>query len=76
MRSHQIHEALTQGNTRFEICQLVAKGVRSTHRSGMRFEDSISEVLGHLGVHPAPPRERRRVLPQAVEPFHPMDFSA
>ena len=53
MRSEQIHRAITQGNNRFEICQLVAKGVRLGHRSGTRFEDSIGEVLGHLGHHKA-----------------------
>jgi hypothetical protein len=49
MRSHQIHNALAQGHNRFEICQLVAKGVKHTHKPGNRFEDSIGDVLGHLG---------------------------
>jgi hypothetical protein len=53
MRSTQIHRALDQGNTRFEICQLTFKGVRATHRVGTRFEDSIGEVMGHLGLKPA-----------------------
>jgi len=53
MRSTQIHRALDQGNTRFEICQLTFKGVRATHRVGTRFEDSIGEVMDHLGLKPA-----------------------
>ena len=55
MRSAQIHKAITQGNSRFEICQLVSKGVRITHKNGTRMEDSIGNVLGHLGTHPADP---------------------
>jgi hypothetical protein len=48
MRSEQIHRALAQGHNRFEICQLVSKGVRVTHKPGARFEDSIGNVLDHL----------------------------
>ncbi len=55
MRSAQIHKAITQGNSRFEICQLVSQGVRITHKNGTRMEDSISHVLGDLGLHPAIP---------------------
>ena len=40
MRSDQIHQALSQGMNRFEVCQLVAKGVKATHKTGGRFEDS------------------------------------
>lgn len=53
MRSEQIHCALAQGHNRFEICQLVSKGVKHTHKPGARFEDSIGDVLGHLGSHPS-----------------------
>jgi hypothetical protein len=56
MRSEQIHRALAKGNTRFEICQLVSKGVKVTHKPGARFEDSIGSVLGHLGLRDAAPR--------------------
>ena len=51
MRSEQIHRALSQGINRFEVCQLVAKGVRRTHKTGSRFEDSINDVLDYLGTH-------------------------
>ena len=64
MRSTQIHQAITQGNSRFEICQLVAKGVRITHKGGTRMEDSIGMVLGTLGTHPA---TSCRVPPSANE---------
>ena len=49
MRSHKIHLALVHGMSRYEVCQLVAKGVRATHRSGNRFEDTINSTLDHLG---------------------------
>jgi hypothetical protein len=52
MRSDQIHRALSQGINRFEVCQLVSKGVRVTHKTGGRFEDSINDVLDYLGTHP------------------------
>ena len=51
MRSDQIHRALAQGINRFEVCQLVAKGVKATHRTGSRFEDSINDVLQFIGTH-------------------------
>jgi hypothetical protein len=54
MRSNQIHRALSQGINRFEVCQLVSKGVRATHRTGSRFEDSINDVLQYLGTHDTP----------------------
>jgi hypothetical protein len=51
MRSDQIHRALSQGINRFEVCHLVSKGVRATHKTGGRFEDSINDVLVYLGAH-------------------------
>lgn len=54
MRSDQIHRALSQGINRFEVCQLVSKGVKITHKTGSRFEDSINDVLQYLGTHKAP----------------------
>jgi uncharacterized protein YoaH (UPF0181 family) len=51
MRSDQIHRALAQGINRFEVCQLVSKGVRKTHKTGSRFEDSINDVLQYIGTH-------------------------
>jgi len=50
MRSDKIHRALAQGMNRFEVCQLVAKGVKATHKTGARFEDSINDVLQYLGT--------------------------
>jgi hypothetical protein len=54
MRSEQIHRALAQGINRFEVCQLVSKGVKATHHTGSRFEDSINYVLQYLGTHDTP----------------------
>lgn len=54
MRSDQIHRALAQGINRFEVCQLVAKGVKATHKTGSRFEDSINDVLQYIGTHDKP----------------------
>lgn len=54
MRSDQIHQALSQGINRFEVCQLVSKGVKVTHKTGSRFEDSINDVLEYLGTHNVP----------------------
>jgi hypothetical protein len=51
MRSDKIHRALDHGMNRFEVCQLVAKGVKATHKTGGRFEDSINDVLDYLGTH-------------------------
>jgi uncharacterized protein YoaH (UPF0181 family) len=55
MRSDQIHRALAQGINRFEVCQLVSKGVRRTHKTGSRFEDSINDVLQYIGTHESRP---------------------
>jgi hypothetical protein len=72
MLSEQIHCALAQGHNRFEICQLVSKGVRHTHKPGERFEDSIGDVLGHLGSHPSVvirvPGSPKDVSPKSAEP--------
>jgi hypothetical protein len=51
MRSDTIHRALARGINRFEVCQLVAKGVKATHKTGSRFEDTINDVLQYLGAH-------------------------
>ena len=51
MRSDQIHRALARGINRFEVCQLVSKGVRVTHKTGSRFEDSINNALEYIGNH-------------------------
>jgi len=65
MRSNQIHRALAHGINRFEVCQLVSKGVRATHKSGSRFEDSINNVLQYLGTHDTP---QLGLHPAAAEP--------
>ena len=49
MRSDKIHLALSYGNTRFEICNMIAKGMRATHTTGQRTEESIDRVLGLIG---------------------------
>ena len=54
MRSDKVHLALAQGVNRFELCQLVAKGVKATHKTGGRFEDSINDVLQYLATHEKP----------------------
>ena len=51
MRSDKIHRALAQGMNRFEMCQLVAKGVKATHKTGGSFEDTINNALDFLGPH-------------------------
>ena len=64
MRSNQIHRALAHGINRFEVCQLVSKGVKVTHKTGSRFEDSINDVLEYLGTHDTP---QERLHPAAPE---------
>lgn len=61
VRSDKIHLALSYGNNRFEICNMVAKGIRVTHKAGMRTEESIDRVLGLIGPRLIPipfPRPR------------------
>jgi hypothetical protein len=62
MRSDQIHRALAHGMNRFEVCQLAAKGVKATHKTGARFEDSINDVLQFMGTHDT----RRETLHPAI----------
>ncbi len=64
MRSNQIHRALAQGMNRFEVCQLVSKGVRVTHKLGSRFEDTINDTLDYLGTHDVPTRGFHPVTPK------------
>jgi len=64
MRSDQIHRALAQGMNRFEVCQLAAKGVKATHKTGARFEDSINDVLQYLGTHDQPKNGIHPAIPQ------------
>jgi hypothetical protein len=64
MRSDKIHRALAQGMNRFEVCQLVAKGVKATHKTGSRFEDSINDVLQYLGTHETPKESLHPAAPQ------------
>jgi uncharacterized protein YoaH (UPF0181 family) len=64
MRSQKIHCVLAQGMNRFEVCQLVSKGVRATHKSGSRFQDSINDVLQYLGTHTQSPESMRPATPR------------
>jgi uncharacterized protein YoaH (UPF0181 family) len=64
MRSNKIHRALAQGMNRFEVCQLVSKGVKATHKTGGRFEDSINDVLQFLGTHETPMDTLHPAIPQ------------
>ena len=64
MRSNQIHRALAQGMNRFEVCLLVSKGVKATHKTGGRFEDSINDVLQYLGSHEQPKGGIHPAIPQ------------
>ena len=57
MRSDQIHRALAQGINRFEVCQLVSKGVKATHKTGCRFEDSINDVPAIIWAPTNPTRQ-------------------
>jgi len=68
MRSDQIHRALAHGINRFEVCQLVSKGVRATHKSGSRFEDSINDVLLFLGTHDTPRAGLHPAAPVKLDP--------
>ena len=56
MRSDKIHLALSYGNTRFEICNMIAKGMRATHAAGQRTEESIDRVLDLIGPKMIGPR--------------------
>ena len=67
MRSKQVHIAVAQGNNRFEICRKVGKGVRITHKSGTRLEDSINQVLGMLGSEPVVPLTTVRIAAVSAE---------
>ena len=66
MRSQKIHCVLAQGMNRFEVCQLVSKGVRATHKSGSRFQDSINDVLQYLGTHAQSQESIRPQVPQGT----------
>jgi hypothetical protein len=70
MRSEQIHRALAQGYNRFEICKLVSKGVKVTHRPGARFEDSIGNVLDQIKLsgkrHATPSQPENEVIDPAA----------
>ena len=67
MRSDQIHRALAHGMNRFEMCQLVAKGVKATHKTGGRFEDTINSALDFLGTHETTHESMHAPLPKTGE---------
>ena len=64
MRSDKIHRALAQGMNRFEVCQLVAKGVKATHKTGRALKIrstmccSISAPTTHPGKAFTPPHRK------------------
>ena len=64
MRSDKIHSALARGMNSFKVCQLVSKGVKATHKTGGRFEDSINDVLQYLGTHDTPKESLHPASPQ------------
>ena len=54
MRSEEVHKALTHGATKFELCQLVFRGVRSScNRGDGTPRDRIGVVLHDLASDPA-----------------------
>lgn len=48
MRSENVFCALKYGRSRYEICQIVSKGVRRLHKPGSRFQDTINYTLAHI----------------------------
>ncbi|MFC6644550.1 hypothetical protein ACFQBQ_02880 [Granulicella cerasi] len=52
MRSKKFHQTLACGNSRFEMCNMIAKGMRATHVTGTRIEDSINRVMGLMEPKP------------------------
>jgi hypothetical protein len=64
VRSDKIHLALSHGNSRFEICNMIAKGIRATHTAGMRTEESIDRVLDMIGPKMIGPRLMTVSLPR------------
>ena len=50
MRSEQVHQALTHGTSRFEVCRLVSAGVRIAHRPGTLMNRSIGEVMAVMAT--------------------------
>ena len=53
MRSEQIHRVLEQENNRFQICRLVSRGLKLSHKNGTRIEDSIGVELTRMGLFTA-----------------------
>lgn len=66
LRSNRIHRALAQGMNRFEVCQLVSKGVKVTHKTRSRFEDTINDTLDYLGTHDVPNGGLHPAAPKAA----------
>lgn len=74
MRSDQVHRAIAQGINRFEVCKIVSKVVKATHKTGERFEDTINQALDYLGdnnsdyesMHPGSSRASAKSLPSAA----------
>jgi hypothetical protein len=45
LRSEKFHLALSYGNSRFEMCNMIAKGMRTMHVNGTRMADTINKVM-------------------------------
>ena len=68
MRSDKVHRALAHGINRFEVCQLVSKGVRAAHKTGSRFEDSINDILEHLSTHDTTQKSIHAAKGEKIDP--------
>lgn len=75
MRSEKIHRALAQGMNRFQVCRLTAKGVRATHKTGTRFEDTINETLDFLGTPRSPEQPVQPAPEEQLSPASPKPLS-
>lgn len=70
MRSDKVHRAMARNLNRFEVCQLVSKGVRATHKLGSRFEDTINSALDHVGhdSRVGPASDHDKIAAKSIEP--------
>ena len=60
MRSEDVHKALLQGATRFELCKLVIRGVRDSAKDGLSTpRECIGSILQELAANPAAVTEFR-----------------
>lgn len=52
MRTSQVHRAMAQDSNRFQLCRVVARGTRVSHREGDPVQKSIGNILEKLGALP------------------------